>query len=121
MTKKYKLKDAKEYVGKLEGTRSLEAIDYAQFSRALKVFANNNDQENFKKASEKYFQLAKGCGNEALIKESYSLLEGICLVVDTLYMDGYPEIRRKKAKEGSATKLLRKLYPQEEKEVHIYW
>jgi len=116
MRNKYTLNDAKSFVGKLENTFSLEGINYVQFGKALKIFANRNDTDNFKKITDRYFSLANSCGNEALIKDSYSLLEGICVGMDNIYNNGYVEIRKKMMKEGKTTKLLKKLYSQQERE-----
>jgi len=115
MRNKYTLNDAKNFVGKLENTVSLEGINYVQFGKALKILANRNDTNNFKRITDRYFSLANSCGNEALIKDSYSFLEGICIGMDNLYKNGYVELRKKKMKEGKATKLLKKLYSQKER------
>ncbi len=88
MTKEYNLKNALNFVNKLEKETSIEKVDIVNLGISLKLFAEENNEDNFKKIVNKYVNLLENSSSENSIdkrsrENPYSFLEFICTEIGT--------------------------------------
>ena len=115
MTNGYTLNDALKYVEKIDKINDYNILDLKSFSDAIKFFADNNDEINFKKLTDKCLDLIKNSKyvNEEHKKNPLSFLEFICSGIDSGFTQGYLSflgLESLKGKEGNTQKMFKKLY-----------
>jgi hypothetical protein len=102
MKNKYTLTDAHDFVKKFQKVNSIEGIlyNFDGLKQSMKIFVSRDDEENFKKLTDKYFELVKYKGEKKMQEDAYILLENLCYGIDN------QTILRK----GSAVKLFEDVY-----------
>lgn len=103
------LENALEFAENMQKLDSFYEIEHNLFAQTLKVLADNNKEGYFKKAADKYIELARNSNEPRVKDQPYSFLDFICQGMDHGYTYSYVN-QDKEIETGNAQNMLHKLY-----------
>lgn len=105
----YTINDALNYAETMDKMKRYSELNPGLFAQSMKLFADAEDKDNFRRVVDKYLKLLKNAKYEEDVqKNPLSFLEYVCAGMD----HGFSEIGHslQKLEPGNAQKVLREVY-----------